>query len=232
MVSPGGMANGDGIRITRGARPRRELWGAAVLAVGVVAGRAVLRSGEPPAPPAERPVASAEAPAAPGAGAPAAHEAAAPPSGERPPTLPNRVPRTNRQKIRALRAVGIEPQRRPDGKRELDAAPVIDALNEAGIHDGIAAFPPPGTDPPKAGLIVPDDWVLPEGYVRHYQATDDGQRVEPILMFSPDFQFFDADHRPIAIPKDRVVPPELAPPGLPIRRIVIPAPTEASRAGG
>ena len=50
-------------------------------------------------------------------------------------------------------------------------------------------------------------------------------------MFSPDYQFFDAANQPIAIPADRVVPPELAPPGLPIRRIVIPAPTEPGRPG-
>lgn len=106
---------------------------------------------------------------------------------------------------------------------------VIDRLHQAGVQSGLGAFSPPGTRPPLIGLAVPDDFVLPEGYVRHHQATDDGQRIEPILMFSPDHQFFDAEHRPIAIPKDRVVPPELAPPGLPIRRIVIPAPTEPGR---
>ena len=51
-------------------------------------------------------------------------------------------------------------------------------------------------------------------------------------MFSPDAQLFDADGQPIAIPKDRVVPPELAPPGLPIRRIAIPAPIDAPRTPG
>jgi len=60
--------------------------------------------------------------------------------------------------------------------------------------------------------------------VRHYQATDDGQRIEPILMFAPGYQATTADGRPVAMPGDRVVPPELAPPGLPIRRIVVPAP--------
>ena len=111
-------------------------------------------------------------------------------------------------------------------------AEVIDRLQQAGVTGGLAAFSPPGTRPPLLGLAVPEDFVLPEGYVRHYQATDDGQRIEPILMFSPDHAFVDAANRPIEIPKDRVVPPELAPPGMPIRRIVIPAPTEASRAGG
>ena len=43
-------------------------------------------------------------------------------------------------------------------------------------------------------------------------------------MFAPDFQPTTPDGRPVTLPKDRVVPPELAPPGLPIRRIVVPAP--------
>ena len=103
---------------------------------------------------------------------------------------------------------------------------VIDRLHQAGVHTGLGAFNPPGTRPPLVGLAVPEDFTLPPGYVRHYQATDDGQRIEPILMFAPDWQLQAADGRPIAMPPDRVVPPELAPPGLPIRRIVVPAPAE------
>lgn len=110
-------------------------------------------------------------------------------------------------------------------------AEVIDRLHLAGVHSGLGAFSPPGTRPPLIGLAVPEDFVLPEGYVRHYQATDDGQRIEPILMFSPDVPFVDATGAPIAIPQDRVVPPELAPPGLPIRRNAIPAPIEPGRPG-
>ena len=70
---------------------------------------------------------------------------------------------------------------------------------------------------------------MPEGYVRHFQATDDGQRIEPILMYSPDFDFFDASGKPIAIPPDRVVPPGMAPPGLATRRIEIPPPLQPGR---
>jgi hypothetical protein len=99
---------------------------------------------------------------------------------------------------------------------------VIDQLHNAGIYSGIGAFSPPGTRPPLVGLAVPDDFELPEGYVRHFQATDDGQRIEPILMFSPDYAFFDDKGQPIEIPPDRVVPAELAPVGLPIREIEIP----------
>ena len=108
-------------------------------------------------------------------------------------------------------------------------AEVIERLHLAGVQSGLGAFSPPGTRPPLVGLAVPEDFPLPEGYVRHYQATDDGQRIEPILMFAPDRPLVDAAGQPIATPKDRVVPPELAPPGLPIRRIVIPAPTEPGK---
>jgi hypothetical protein len=104
-------------------------------------------------------------------------------------------------------------------------AQVIERLHQKGIHSGLGAFLPPGTSPPLVGLAVPEGFVLPKGYVRHHQATDDGQRIEAMLMFHPDYQPLDANGRPIALPANRVVPPELAPPGLPIRRIVIPAET-------
>ena len=114
----------------------------------------------------------------------------------------------------------IPGQPAPTGKE------VIEELNKAGIHTGIGAFPPPGTSPPLIGLAVPEGYALPKGYVRHYQATDDGQRIEPILMYSPDFEFFDSAGRRIAIPPDRVVPPDMAPPGLPLRPIEIPPPVD------
>lgn len=103
-----------------------------------------------------------------------------------------------------------------------DVAEVIARLRAAGVNSGIAAFNPPGTSPPLIGIAVPDDFELPEGFVRHGQATDDGQPIEPILMFSPDYDFFDAQGRPIQVPEDRVVPPQYAPPGLEIRLIRIP----------
>jgi hypothetical protein len=103
---------------------------------------------------------------------------------------------------------------------------VIKRLHEAGVYTGLAAFNPPGTRPNLVGLAVPENFPLPKGYVRHHQSTDDGQTVEPILMFAPDFQMLDAAKQPVAMPADRIVPPELAPPGLPIRRIVIPAPLD------
>ena len=132
----------------------------------------------------------------------------------------------------------IPRMRDPDGDQTPDLADYINAgekptmgeviarLHDAGVHTGLGAFNPPGTKPPLVGLAVPEDFPLPPGYVRHYQATDDGQRIEPILMFAPDFQPRAADGRPVAAPSNRVVPPELAPPGLPIRRIAVPAPLE------
>lgn len=107
----------------------------------------------------------------------------------------------------------------------------IERLHEAGIYSGIGAFNPPGTSPPMIGLAVPEDYVLPTGYVRHHQATDDGQRIEAILMFDPDFHPKDVHNRPIPLPKDLVVTPELAPLNFPIRKIVLPAPIKQEGTG-
>jgi hypothetical protein len=140
-------------------------------------------------------------------------------------------------------AQNIPRNRDPDGDQTPDLsdyvnpgerpsmAQVIERLHQAGVRTGLGAFPPPGTRPPLIGLAVPEDFVLPEGYVRHHQATDDGQRIEAILMYAPDRRFVDAAGRTLEIPKDRVVPPEHAPPGLPIRRVVVPAPLEPGRPG-
>lgn len=113
------------------------------------------------------------------------------------------------------------------GQPEPRMGEVIARLRAHGVTTGIAAFNPPGTSPPLVGLAVPEDFPLPEGYVRHHQVTDDGQPIEAILMFSPDHEFYDAQGRRIEVPEDRVVPPRYAPPGLPIRNIVIPSPLPA-----
>jgi hypothetical protein len=109
-------------------------------------------------------------------------------------------------------AVPAPPRRAPPAARL--SASAVAPEGEVTPRTGIAAFPPPGTDPPKRGVVVPDDFELPPGYVRHYQTTDDGQQLPAILMFHPDFQPVDDRGRPIPLPEDRVVPPELAPPGL------------------
>lgn len=112
------------------------------------------------------------------------------------------------------------------GDPEPTMGEVIQALRDAGVRTGIAAFNPPGTSPPLIGLAVPADYELPPGYVRHHQVTDAGEPLEPILMYSPDHVFVDASGRPVAVPEDRVVPPERAPPGLPLRRIELPRPDD------
>jgi hypothetical protein len=109
---------------------------------------------------------------------------------------------------------------------EPTAAELIQALRDSGETGGLAAFNPPGTSPPMVGLAVPEDFPLPDGYVRHHQVTDDGQPIEAILMFAPDFVLRDASGGVVPIPEDRVVPPELAPPGLALRQVEIPPPPE------
>jgi hypothetical protein len=101
-------------------------------------------------------------------------------------------------------------------------APVDMPTEEAaGEKTGLALFRP-GTKPLKQGIIVPEDFELPPGYMRHYQTTDDGQRVKAILMFHPDYQPKDASGQPVELPSNRVVPPEMAPPGLPIDILELP----------
>ena len=87
---------------------------------------------------------------------------------------------------------------------------------------GIALFPARGTKPIKAGIVVPDEFPLPPGYVRHYQTTDKGQMLAPILMFHPDYKPVDADGSPVPVPGDRVVTAEMAPAGLPIEILDVP----------
>ena len=217
MVSSGPMANGvdrDGVRVTRSGRGGRDVWLVAALGIVAVVAALTLHGGRSPAaremPPPQ--------PTPPVAAAPGAAPAAPPADRPRDPS----ASMTRAAKIRALRRAGIEPERGPDGHREYDGKRVIEALQAAGVHEGIAAFNPPGTNPPKPGLIVPDDWPLPEGYVRYYQTTDDGKQLPPVLMFHPDFEFVDAAGHPIAVPPDRIVPPELAPPGLPVRMLDVP----------
>src|SRR5262245_59570119 len=216
MIPGRGMANdAQGIRLRRTSAVRRDALAVAVVALGVLLAALLLRPSAPPPPAAVERRQDAVVPRDP---APAV--AAAPAPGE---PAAAALPRTRAGKLRALRRAGITPQRGPDGKPTLDAGPVIELLNQAGVHDGIAVFPPPGTDPPKLGVVVPDGVELPEGYLRHYQSTDEGEALPPILMFHPDYDFFDEQGQKIAIPPDRVVPPELVPPGLPIRMLALPA---------
>jgi hypothetical protein len=107
----------------------------------------------------------------------------------------------------------------------------IQALHDAGIYEGLGAFNPPGTSPPLEGVVVPPDFELPEGYVRHFQTTDDGQPIDPILMYHPDFDLVDANGNVVPMPADRVVPPEHVPPGMPVHPVEIPQPREPGHLG-
>jgi hypothetical protein len=88
---------------------------------------------------------------------------------------------------------------------------------------------PPNVKPLRRGLVVPEDYVLPPGYVRHYQSNEDGTLLPPILTFHPDYQPVDDAGRPIALGPGRVVPPELAPPGFPMKTLEIPPPDFTDR---
>ena len=214
-------------------RPDRRAWGPSIgylaLALCLVGGVAVAWWPAEPAPPAAAPaiaaIAAASPPPVPHAAAVASAASAAPASiaASAAPTVVAAAPRIPRQRDPAGDQTPDIADYINDGEKP-SMNEVIERLHAAGVHTGLGAFNPPGTKPVRLGLAVPEDFALPPGYVRHYQATDDGQRVEPILMFAPDYQPRGADGQPVPLPADRVVPPELAPPGLPIRRISVPAP--------
>ncbi|WP_394825507.1 hypothetical protein [Pendulispora albinea] len=96
------------------------------------------------------------------------------------------------------------------------------AASASSLPEGIRAFPRPGTKRIKVGIVVPEDFELPPGYVRHYQSTDKGEGLRPILMFHPDYAPKDDQGHPLPIPADRIVPPEMAPPGLALERLEVP----------
>jgi len=222
-------ADADGIRVVALA-PHARWWRigslAATAAIAVVAGAWVMRpNSEPPkAPPAAKAVAISGA-------LPRPSEIA---GGTQLAPAVARLPPTSRAVTAAHASPAPADWTSGDpndlashfspGDPEPTMEELIHALRDAGITTGIAAFNPPGTSPPLIGLAVPADFVLPPGYVRHHQVTDDGTLLEPILMFSPDYAFTDANGRPLPVPDNRVVPPELAPPGLPIRKIELPTP--------
>ena len=196
---------GDDVAFARGAAPwRTRAWLAAALALLLVAGwlAFVPRGAAPPgaAPQLSGPPASQSTPPS-----GAAEDEAGPP------------PASSRERANGEAAPGAEL-----GPQQL--APESGAAPSTGVPSGIGLFPAPGTDPLKIGIVVPEDFPLPEGYLRHYQVTDDGQPMPAILMFHPDYELLDERGRPIPLPEDRVVPPELAPEGLPIELLVPPEP--------
>lgn len=236
MAQPGpertapSITDGDGVRIVREHGPSlRPALAFAALAIGAaLLGYWQMRPELKPAsaPPAQG---AAPAPTAPAeiASAPAyeARSEVPAPAPAAPPADAPRILPTSPDDARSGDLNDIANYITP-GDPEPTAAELIQALRDSGERGGIAAFNPPGTSPPLIGIAVPEDFPLPPGYVRHHQVTDDGQPIEAILMFAPDFVLRDAAGRVIPIPEDRVVPPELAPPGLVPRRIEIPPPPE------
>ena len=240
--NPGSDQDADGVRIVPGDSGGRRttllyLVLGVLLAAGCVGYILIPRDGTSSSRPddprsghgsAAKPEANAQSATAPSAGMAAASAGNAP-QGVAVAAAASTRPLTPRRA--ATHRAAQKPEDDPDailppGSPDVSAADYIQALHDQGIYDGIGAFNPPGTKPNLEGLAVPPDFELPEGYVRHFQTTDDGQAVEPILMYSPDFEFFDENGNPVAIPENRVVPPEHAPAGFPIRKIDIPPPRQ------
>lgn len=217
MPNDGRQIDRDGVTVTSTGNVRTGVW-LLMLALGLIAVMLVLvvgpsmeeRPGSAAPQPGERVAASASGKE--GKALPAARRSRESAAGERPHLPP------------------VEPQ--PAAVNDADGAPSVDAATEhaeehaadgeAEEPSGIALFPPPGTDPIQAGIVVPDDFELPAGFVRHYQTTDNGKQLPAILKFHPDYQPVDENGERIALPEDRVVPPELAPPGLPHQMLDVP----------
>jgi hypothetical protein len=113
-----------------------------------------------------------------------------------------------------------EPEPVPDPAEEA-AAPYVPQRVPYEGPTGMELFPPLGTKPVRIGVVVPDDFELPEGFVRHHQFTDEGEPLPAILMVHPDYELRDESGRPV-VTKGGVVPPEYAPEGLPIQLLELP----------
>ena len=194
-------ADAGGVRLVGARAVELVLRGAALICLVTAGAIGVIRLA-----PVDRPAQSAPADPVPDLAA------------TRPSPEPSRPPPASGAK--ALRITRRAPAPPPAaGRPDIQAKDVIPGLIASGETGGIAVFPLPGTKPVKHGIVVPEDFALPEGYVRHYQMTDDGQRLPPILLFHPDYQLVDERGAPVPLPEDRVVPPAMAPPGLPIRML-------------
>jgi hypothetical protein len=195
------------VTVAPGARPGKSI-ALLALAVSLACVALLVLFGRPTVSPAPEPPAPDRPPLA-----AASADAESPPAAERAPE-PAEPPPV---------AAPAPPEAAPP---EAAPPPPEDAASAPSVPSGIGLFPAPGSEPIQRGIVVPDDFELPEGYLRHFQVTDDGQELEPILLFHPDYELRDDAGNPIPLPPDRVVPPELAPPGLPIRTLEVPPPRD------
>jgi hypothetical protein len=221
---PQGRGDGDGIRIVPIPRGRRAYWliglAVALPIAATLAAVAIIRW----SPSSEAGAAAARTPGAgdmvANADEPAGHPRPVPSPGRTAGhVVPRRVVAAPVAEPAGLGATPVPEPQKP--RREIDAADVIVALREEGVHEGIAAFGIPGSHPPKSGILVPEEFELPEGYVRHYQSTDDGEQLPAILMFHPDYEFVNEQGEVVKVPEDGVVPPEMAPPGLAVDQVLV-----------
>ena len=53
--------------------------------------------------------------------------------------------------------------------------------------------------------------------------------LEPILLYHPDYELVDEKGQQIPLPPDRVVPPDMAPEGLPLATLEVPEDAYADR---
>ena len=87
-------------------------------------------------------------------------------------------------------------------------------------------FPDQKRRPYLLGNVVPDGFVLPPGYIRHYQTAhfpDGLKQLPPILLYDFGFQPLDGEGKPLPVPADRVVPVDRLPPGLPVQQLQVPS---------
>lgn len=208
--------NGDGVKVVATGGVRKSVaWIAAAVVLSSLAALVLffVAGGSRDAPP---PVPEP----------PARLEAAAPaPERKEEPTAP--VAKRHARAVTRATPAAPEPTAPPDDPPAREDAPF--AFGPPGEKTGIALFPSRDTKPIKVGIVVPDDFEVPEGYLRHYQASEDGEMLPAILLFHPDYEWVDDEGHAIELPADRVVPPELAPPGLSIQMLQVPAAQDGAR---
>ena len=128
-----------------------------------------------------------------------------------------------REPIERARRQVLEEHPLPPAEEPAPREVLVEQLPQGDGTD-IDAYPRPGTKLLRAGIIVPDGYALPPGYLRHYQTTDDGEQLPPILMFHADVKPLGPDGQPVALPEDLVVPRGMAPPGMPVQWFEPPPP--------